>query len=353
MQTHHDQHSSPIKNWKQLVIVVALGFLVPVVVIALVTQLVTGGSGNVSADDHGTIERIKPVGNVVIAQPSGPKGRMSGEQVYTQVCKTCHDAGLAGAPKTGDAPAWVARLKQGEKTLVAHAVNGIRTMPPKGGNPDLEPIEVERAVVYMANKSGASFKEPAAPAAATAATERSGEQVANAVCAKCHASGQGGAPRIGDRTAWIERAKRGLTSVYQSALKGHAGMPARGGMAELSDVEVKRAIEFMMNSGVVAAPATTAAAAPAASAAPAAKAAAPDGKKIYETTCAACHAAGIAGAPKPGDKAAWTPRLKQGADALYTSALKGKGAMPPKGGNTTLPDADVKAAVDHLLATVK
>jgi cytochrome c5 len=79
----------------------------------------------------------------------------------------------------------------------------------------------------------------------------------------------------------------------------------------------------------------------------------PDGKKTYDTACMACHATGAANAPKLGDKAAWAPRIKAGADALYASALKGKGAMPPKGGNATLTDADVKAAVDYLVAGSK
>jgi cytochrome c5 len=79
----------------------------------------------------------------------------------------------------------------------------------------------------------------------------------------------------------------------------------------------------------------------------------PDGKKTYDTACMACHATGAANAPKLGDKAAWAPRIKTGAATLYASALKGKGAMPPKGGNAALPDADVKAAVDYLVAGSK
>lgn len=77
------------------------------------------------------------------------------------------------------------------------------------------------------------------------------------------------------------------------------------------------------------------------------------GKATYDSVCAVCHASGVAGAPKLGDKAAWAPRLKAGNEALYAAALKGKGAMPPKGGNTALSDDAVKASVDHMLATVK
>ena len=94
--------------------------------------------------------------------------------------------------------------------------------------------------------------------------------------------------------------------------------------------------------------------APAAGAAPAPAAAAPaEGKKIFEGGCIACHGAGVAGAPKFGDKAAWAPRIKTGIDALYASALKGKGIMPPKGGNPSLSDADVKAAVNYMVAAAK
>ncbi len=77
------------------------------------------------------------------------------------------------------------------------------------------------------------------------------------------------------------------------------------------------------------------------------------GKSVYDAACMACHAAGVAGAPKTGDKAAWAPRLKTGKDALHAAAIKGKGAMPAKGGNAALSDDDVKAAVDYLIGLVK
>jgi len=105
-------------------------------------------------------------------------------------------------------------------------------------------------------------------------------------------------------------------------------------------------------------PAPAAAVAIAAAPAPAPGAPAPaadagKGKSVYDSACTVCHAAGVAGAPKAGDKAAWTPRVKTGMKALYTSSLKGKNAMPPKGGNLSLSDADVKAAVDYMVGLVK
>ncbi len=80
--------------------------------------------------------------------------------------------------------------------------------------------------------------------------------------------------------------------------------------------------------------------------------AADKGKATFDSTCVACHGTGLAGAPKFGDKAAWAPRVAKGKDALYLSALKGKGVMPPKGGYAGA-DADVKAAVDYMVSKVQ
>lgn len=103
-----------------------------------------------------------------------------------------------------------------------------------------------------------------------------------------------------------------------------------------------------------AAPAAAAPAAAVAAAAPAAPPANEQGKSVFGKTCAMCHAAGVAGAPKPGDKADWGPRIAQGNEVLYKHALEGftgsKGQMPTKGGNPALAEADVKAAVDYMVA---
>jgi cytochrome c5 len=96
-----------------------------------------------------------------------------------------------------------------------------------------------------------------------------------------------------------------------------------------------------------------AAPAPAPTATPAAAAVDPVGAGVYAKTCALCHAAGVGGAPKPGDKADWGPRIAQGEDTLFKHAIEGftgaKGAMPAKGGSPSLSDADVKAAVTHMV----
>ena len=159
-----DEHSSFIKTPKQLAIVVALAFAIPVTLIVLLSQFVTGISpGSGSQSEAEVLDRIQPVGRVTLAEVKPATGSQSGEQVYQAVCKTCHEAGLAGAPKFGDKAAWSARINAGIDALYASAIKGKNAMPPRGGSPDLSDLELERAVVYMANRAGASFKEPPAP----------------------------------------------------------------------------------------------------------------------------------------------------------------------------------------------
>jgi cytochrome c5 len=102
-----------------------------------------------------------------------------------------------------------------------------------------------------------------------------------------------------------------------------------------------------------AAPAAAQASAAVKAPAGAAKPAALDGKAVYSQTCVACHAQSVAGSPKLGDKAAWAPRVKQGTDALVQSVVKGKGAMPPKGGNASLTEAQIRAAVEFMVSQSK
>ena len=192
--------------------------------------------------------------------------------------------------------------------------------------------------------------------AGAARADRSGEEVVKAVCAACHQTGAAGAPKIGDKAAWAKLVKEPLDALLKDAIKGIRGMPPRGGSPDITDLELARAIVVMANQSggkykEPAAPAVVAAA-PAA-AAPVAVAAAADPKKTYETVCAACHMQSVAGSPKLGDKAAWAPRIKTGTDALVKSVLGGKGAMPPKGGNASLSEADIRAVVEYMVSQSK
>jgi len=317
MSDAHNEQQSFIQTPKQLIAAVAGFFLVIVLGIILLVIFATNtplrGAGSEQSADA-IAARVRPVADAgfILKDANAPKVLLAGDAVYTSTCVACHGAGVAGAPKVGDAGSWSARLAQGYDTVLKHAIEGIRAMPAKGGNPDLDDVEVARAVVYMANQSGAKFKEPEVPAAAPAASAAAPAQ------ATADASANTAAPAAG---------------------AGAAPVAA---------------------SGAALAAATPAAAAPVAAAAPASPAAATagadTGKALYSSACFACHGAGIAGAPKLGDKANWAPRIAQGNATLYEHAIKGfqgkAGVMPPKGGSPA-PDADVKAAVDYMVAAAK
>ena len=172
-------------------------------------------------------------------------GERSGKDVVESLCVSCHGAGLHGAPRIGDRKAWSRRATQGLTSLTQNALKGIRQMPAHGGNPALTDLEIGRAVTYMVNRSGGNWIEPAS--AQDMIGERSGEEVVKAQCAKCHQRGEGGAPRIGDRNAWIPRMKQGIDYLARSAIRGHGGMPPRGGAADLTDSEIRNAVSYLFD----------------------------------------------------------------------------------------------------------
>ncbi|HUP30406.1 MAG TPA: c-type cytochrome [Usitatibacter sp.] len=151
--------------------------------------------------------------------------------------------------------------------------------------------------------------------------------------------------------------KLAVSSYGSREMKGEAVMSEKAvadRLAPVAKVSVDANAPSAPAAGAAAAPA---AAMPAAAIPPAAPGKTADagssGKSTYDSACVACHGAGVAGAPKFGDKAAWAPRVAQGKATLHASALKGKGAMPPKGGQAQLPDEAVKAAVDYMVAAAK
>ena len=182
----------------------------------------------------------------IVAQSAVAQSKeRNGEAVVAEVCSACHGAGLNGAPRIGDNKAWTKLSARGFTGLSQSALKGIRLMPPHGGNPDLTDTEVERAITYMVNQSGGRWTEPISKTSPAAA--RTGRQIVQAQCVKCHQTGVGGAPKIGDRAAWVPRLKQGLDLVVRSAINGHGQMPPRGGMADLTDAEVRTATIYMFN----------------------------------------------------------------------------------------------------------
>ncbi|MDR6421051.1 cytochrome c5 [Paraburkholderia phenoliruptrix] len=298
-------HGAPIKTPGQLIAAVIAGFAVPIVIIVLLAYYVDNstrtGAGTDSLSEAEVTSRIKPIAQVEIRDTNAPRVYKTGEEVYKAVCSACHASGAAGAPKFTNTADWAPRISQGFDTLLHTALTGKGAMPPRGGTSpdDYSDFEIARAVAYMANNSGASFPEPAQPAAGAAA--------ASAATATATATATaGGASDAG--AAQAAAAMAAMASVPQAAA------PASGATQSADASQA--------------------------------------GKALYQQVCQACHAAGVLNAPKFGDKEAWAPRLKEPMDTVYNYALHGKGAMPPKGGSNAS-DADVKAAVDYMVSAVK
>ena len=166
----HEEHSSFIKTPQQLLVVLFLSFAVPIIGILLLVYLVLG-SYDVdprALEPKVVAARIQPVGSVEVIDANAPKVVKSGDEVVKAVCGACHTPGAAGAPKIGDKAGWAPRLKLGLDGLLKTSIAGKGAMPPRGGVPDLSDLEIARAIVVMANQSGASFKEPAETKAAAA-----------------------------------------------------------------------------------------------------------------------------------------------------------------------------------------
>ncbi|HRO19642.1 c-type cytochrome [Alcaligenes phenolicus] len=288
-EEHNEGHSAMIKTPKQLLVTVALAFLVPIAIIVMLVSLVTStmgaGAGSAALSPEAIAARIQPVAGFKLVDANAVKELKTGQQVYETTCTACHGAGVAGAPKFGDKGAWGELIKLGQDELVKNAIHGIRAMPAKGGNPSLDDIEVARAVAYMANAAGADFKEPDAPAPEGEEADAKPEATAAADTKPAEAAE---APKATETAA-----------------------------AAADDSKVD-----------------------------------PAGIKLYDTICFACHAAGVAGAPKFGDQAAWKPYIESGMDTMVQKAIHGVGAMPPRGGSQASDD-EIRAAIQHMVNAAK
>ena len=160
---HEEDHTGPIKTPTQLLVTVAISFIAPVfIIIGLVyyvsTQNKPAAGANNSPD--AVAARLLKVGSVEVRDAN--RELKSGEEVYKAQCTACHAVGAAGAPKFADAGAWGARIKTGYESLLNSALKGKGAMGAQGGG-DYDDLEIGRAVVYMANASGAKFADPKKP----------------------------------------------------------------------------------------------------------------------------------------------------------------------------------------------
>ena len=279
-----EAHNGPIKTPKQLLAAVFFSLVVPVFAIIGLVYFVTSANkpaAGAADTEKAVAMRIQKVGSIEIRDAN--RALKSGEEVYKAQCVACHAAGVAGAPKFGDAAAWTPRIGTGFAALWNSALKGKGAMGAQGGG-DYQDLEIGRAVVYMTAAAGGKFAEPAAPV-----TTASADAVA--------------APA--------------------------AGVPDASVVAALAAA----------NTAPAAAPAVI-------------KVAAGAGEALYKQACVACHAQGVAGSPKFGDKAAWEPRIKTGLDMLTASVIKGKGAMPPRGGSAGS-DGEIRAAVEFMVNAAK
>jgi cytochrome c5 len=250
------------------------GLFAPGLAIALIVFYVVaiqGGQTDGEADDasdQAVRARIQSYGVSLAIDPNAPKVERTGEQVYNEVCASCHASGALESPKYKDAGAWGKRIGQGYDTLLTHALKGFNKMPARGGDPDLTDLEVARGVVYMTNAAGANFeptlkKEPEP----TPAILAQGKSVYASDCASCHDTGLTGAQKLSDAAAWGKLIKEGKEYLYKAAIEGSFGGPARGGNPKLSDADVKAAVDYMVDEAkksiAAAAPIKQAAAAPA------------------------------------------------------------------------------------------
>ena len=176
---------------------------------------------------------------------------------------------------------------------------------------------------------------------AAAAPDRTGKEVVEAVCISCHGPGTDKAPRIGNTAEWSSHAAQGLQAMTRNAITGIRKMPAHGGQGSLTDLEITRAVTYMVSGGKTADPDKAYSSPKQIS-----------GENLVKAHCQNCHAEGKDGAPHIGKMADWQPRLQKGVDNLVQSAVRGHKAMPARSGMNHLSDADLKAAVTYMVTQV-
>jgi cytochrome c5 len=179
------------------------------------------------------------------------------------------------------------------------------------------------------------------PAISQVKENQSGKSIYQNVCFACHETGKDGAPKLSDRAEWRKRASHGLIPLAQHAIGGYNKMPAHGGQASLSDVEISRAIAYMVSDGYTVDPKKSYSTLNRIS-----------GEELVATRCSECHREGKDGAPRIGSVQDWQPRLQNGVDKLVDSAIRGHNAMQARAGMANLSDTEIRGAVVYMIVQI-
>ena len=278
---------------------------------------------------------LAPIGKVEVKEESMASAARSGEEIYTSSCGVCHNSGAAGAPKLEDKASWETRLSGGFSALVASAIAGKGGMPARGGNPDITDPEMELVVGHMIKKAGIELVAKSANSASAKAVTSEAVAVKTETKPVAETIVEEVKTEVTEKVAVVKEVV--VEKVEQAATK----------VEEVKEVITEKTSEIATKVEDIKTEAVAAVATVASTAAVVDHSA---GEAIYKNSCFACHDSGVAGSPIIGDKAAWTSRIAAGSEIMYTSAIKGKGAMPAKGGNMSISDADIKAAVDYMAA---
>ena len=272
-----------------------------------------------------TAVNLKPIGEVNLSDGSGaaPSTTRSGEEVYNAVCTACHNSGAAGAPKIDDKAAWEPRVANGFDALLKTAINGKGAMPARGGQ-NVPDDELTAAIAYMTKKAGFSLDIPKAEAAAT--TEEKATDTATET--KTEDEPATTEEKATDATTET-KTEDAPTATEEKAIDTETKTEDAPTATEEKATDTETKTETVAAANSI------------------------DGKALYKKVCFVCHDTGAANAPKLTDKTQWQPRIAQGKEALYNTALNGKGAMPPKGGNMALSDDEVKAIVNYMVSVAQ
>jgi len=305
------------------IVMACLGVLAVVCVFA--ARLLSGGNADFAdpIKRDALVQRIQPVAAVrtsadevedtaVVTAMADTGSAKSGEELVNGACAACHVAGVAGAPLLDDEAAWAERREAGLDALVASVINGKGAMPARGGSPYTDE-EIRIAVQHMAmfEVDDAAEAVVEAPATEVAAADDAADAADTA-----EAAVEGPAA---EATETVEAASDAVEENVEAAV------------AELTEDSVGEEAMAALVVGQV-----------------------PDGltdniKASVNGVCAGCHLAGVAGAPKHGDTAAWQERADKGLAALTASVINGLNVMPARGGST-LTDEEIPIAIQYLMS---